>query len=46
MQHAQGFPRCHWTLLLGECLQHIARAAAMVINVACEPIADKTQLYA
>ena len=44
MQHAQGFPRCHWTLLPGECLQRIARAAAMVIDVACEPIAYKTQL--
>jgi hypothetical protein len=46
MQHAQGFPQCHWTLLPGKCLQHIARAAAMVINVACGPIAYKTQLLA
>jgi hypothetical protein len=42
MQHAQGFPWCHWTLLLGECLQRIAREAAMVINVAYGPIAYKT----
>jgi hypothetical protein len=42
---SQGFPRCHWTLLPGECLlQCIARAAAMVINVACGPMAYKTQL--
>jgi hypothetical protein len=46
MQHAQGFPRCHWPLLLGACLQRIARAAAMVINVACGPMAYKTQLLA
>jgi hypothetical protein len=46
MQHTQGFPRCHWTLLPGECLQSIARAAAMVINVACGPMAYKTQLLA
>jgi hypothetical protein len=46
MQHAQGFPRCHWTLLLGECLQRIARATAMVIDVACGPIAYKKQLLA
>jgi hypothetical protein len=46
MQHAQGFPQCHWTLLLGECLQRIARVAAMVINVACGPMAYKTQLLA
>jgi hypothetical protein len=46
MQHAQGFPQCHWTLLPGECLQHIARAAAMVIDVACGPMACKTQLLA
>jgi hypothetical protein len=46
MQHAQGFPRCHWTLLPGECLQYIAWAAAMVINVACGPMAYKTQLLA
>jgi len=46
MQHAQGFPRCHWTLLPGECLRRIARAAAMVINVACGPMAYKTQLLA
>jgi hypothetical protein len=31
-------------LLPGECLQHIAQAAAMVINVACGPMAYKTQL--
>jgi hypothetical protein len=46
MQHAQGFPRCHWTLLLGEYLRRIARAAAMVIDVACGPMAYKTQLLA
>jgi hypothetical protein len=33
-------------LLLGECLQSIARAAAMVNNVACGPMAYKTQLLA
>jgi hypothetical protein len=43
MQHAQGFPQCHWTLL-PEYLQCIARVAAMVINVACGPMACKTQL--
>jgi hypothetical protein len=31
-------------LLLGECLGRIARAAAMVIDVACGPMAYKTQL--
>jgi hypothetical protein len=46
MQHDQGFPGCHWTLLPDECLQCIAWAAAMVINVACGPIAYKTQLLA
>jgi hypothetical protein len=46
MQHAQGFPQCHWMLLPGECLRHIARVAAMVIDVACGPIAHKTQLLA
>jgi hypothetical protein len=46
MQHDQGFPRCHLTLLLDECLQPIAWAAAMVINVACGPIAYKTQFLA
>jgi hypothetical protein len=48
MQHAQGFPQCHWTLLPGECLQRIARAAAMVIDVACGlmAMAYKTQLLA
>ena len=35
---------CHWTLLPGKCLRHIARAAAMVIDVACGPMAYKTQL--
>jgi hypothetical protein len=35
---------CHWTPLPDECLWHIARAAAMVIDVACGPIAYKTQL--
>jgi hypothetical protein len=44
MQHAQGFPQCHWMLLPGEYLRQIARAAAMVINVACGPMAYKTQL--
>jgi hypothetical protein len=34
------------TTLPGECLQHIARAAAMVINVACGRIAYKTQILA
>jgi hypothetical protein len=43
---AQGFPRCHWMLLPGECLQPIARAAVKVIDVACGPIAYKTQLLA
>jgi hypothetical protein len=42
MQHAQGFPQCHWTLLLSECLQRIAQVAAMVINVAYGPMAYKT----
>jgi hypothetical protein len=46
MQHAQGFHQCHWALLLGECLQRIARAAAMVIDVACGLMAKKTQLLA
>jgi hypothetical protein len=44
MQHALGFPRYHWPLLLGECLQHITRAATMVIDIACGPMAYKTQL--
>jgi hypothetical protein len=35
-----------WMLLPGECLQRIARAAAMVIDVACGPMAYKTQLLA
>jgi hypothetical protein len=47
MQHAQGFPRCHWTWLPGECcLYRIARAAAMVIDVASGPMAYKTLLLA
>jgi hypothetical protein len=46
MQHAQGFPWCCWLLLPGVCLQLIARAAAMVINVACGSMAYKTQLLA
>jgi hypothetical protein len=46
MQHAQGFPRCHWTLLPDECLQRIAWAAAMVTDVACGTMAYKTQLLA
>jgi hypothetical protein len=46
MQHAQGFPQCHWMSLLGECLQRIAWAAAMVIVVACGPMVYKTQLLA
>jgi hypothetical protein len=46
MQHAQGFPRCHWTLLPGECFLRITRVAAMVINVACGLMAYKTQLLA
>jgi hypothetical protein len=46
MQHAQGFPQFHWTLQPGECLGRIAWAAAMVINVACVPMAYKTQLLA
>jgi hypothetical protein len=46
MQHAQGFLRCNWTLLPGECLRRIARAAAMVIDVACGPMAYKSQLLA
>ena len=33
-------------LLLGECLQRIALAAAMVINVAYGPMAYKIQLLA
>jgi hypothetical protein len=33
-------------LLPGECLRHIAWAATMVINVACGPMAYKTQLLA
>ncbi len=45
-QHDQGFPRCHWTSLLDERLQRNARAAAMVINVACGPVTYKTQLLA
>jgi hypothetical protein len=46
MQLAQGFPQCHWTLLPDECLGRIIRAAAMVIDVACGPMAYKTQLLA
>jgi hypothetical protein len=46
MQHAQGFPQCHWTLLRGECLQRIAQVATLVINVACGPIVYKIQLLA
>jgi len=46
MQHDQGFPQCHWTLLPGECLQRIAWAAVMVIDVACGPMAYRTQLLA
>jgi hypothetical protein len=46
MQHAQGFPQCHWTLLLGECLGRITQAAVMVIDVACGLMAYKTQLLA
>jgi hypothetical protein len=46
MQHAQGFPKCHGTSLPGECLRRIARAAAMVIDVACGPMAYKTQFLA
>jgi hypothetical protein len=46
MQHAQGFPRCHWMVLPGECLQSIAWVAAMVIDVACGPTAYKTQILA
>jgi hypothetical protein len=46
IRHAQGFPRCYWTLLPGECLRRIAWAAAMVIDVACGPMAYKTQLLA
>jgi hypothetical protein len=46
MQLAQGFPQCHWTLLPGEYLGHITQAAAMVIDVACGPMAYKTQLLA
>ena len=37
---------CHWSLLPGEFLRHIVRAAAMVIDVACGPMAYKTQLSA
>jgi hypothetical protein len=33
-------------LLPGECLQCISQAAAMVIDVACGPMAYKTQLLA
>jgi hypothetical protein len=33
-------------LLPGECLQRIAWAAAMVINVACGLMAYKTQIFA
>ena len=46
MRHAQGFPWCLWTPLLGECLRRIATAAAMVIDVACGPMAYKTQIFA
>ena len=37
---------CHWTPLPGECLRLIPRAAAMVIDVACGPMAYKTQVLA
>ena len=30
MEHIQGFTRSHWMPLSGECLRHIAPAAAMV----------------
>jgi hypothetical protein len=32
MSHNQGFTRSHWMPSLGECLCHIALAAAKVIN--------------
>ncbi len=44
MQHAQGFPWGHWTLLPGECVRLIAQVATMIINVACGSMAYKTQL--
>ena len=44
MRHALGFPCCLWTPLPGECLRRIARAAAMVVDVACGPMAYKTQI--
>ena len=48
MRHAQGFPQsCLWMLLPGKCLRRIAWAvAAMLINVACGPLAYKTQILA
>ena len=46
MRRAQDFPWCHWTPLPGECLRLIPRAAAMVIDVACGPMAYKTQVLA
>jgi hypothetical protein len=47
MQHARGFPRCHWTSPPGGVfLGGIAPAATMVIDVARGPKAYKTQLLA
>ncbi len=41
MRHAQGFPQCHWTLLLGEYSQGITLAVVMVIDVVV--LADSLQ---
>ena len=46
MRHVQGFPWCLWMPLQGECLGHIARVAAMVINVTWGPMAYKTKILA
>jgi hypothetical protein len=36
MEHIQGFTRSHWMPPLGECLHHIALAAAKVIELGCK----------
>ena len=43
-QYTQGFPWCLWTPLPGEFLRRIARAAAMVIDIACGPIVENQLL--
>jgi hypothetical protein len=36
MEHISGFTRSHWMPPLGECLHHIAPAAAKVIDFGCK----------